>query len=105
GDGRQDAPLHADHRADESVADDEQRELRGVLAKAQANGHLGGARGHLPALMARMRSISAGFGGTSPSASMNAGRSSESIRFHFFSKAMVLEGLPLIPAPQIDPEK
>jgi hypothetical protein len=34
---RQNAALHADHCTDERVHDDEQRELRGVLAKPEAN--------------------------------------------------------------------
>ena len=37
GDRRQDAALHADHRADERVDDDEQRELREVRAEAERN--------------------------------------------------------------------
>ena len=44
GDRRQDAALHADHRADERVDDDEQRELREVLAKTQTHGAAGGWR-------------------------------------------------------------
>ena len=46
GDRRQDAALHADHRADEGVDDDEQRELREVLAQAEADvAHGAAARG------------------------------------------------------------
>ena len=37
GEERQNAALHADHRADERVDDDEQRELRDVLAKPETN--------------------------------------------------------------------
>ena len=49
--------------------------------------------------------MSAGFAGTSASASMKASRSSESIGFQRLSNAIVLDGLPLRPAPQSDPEK
>ena len=49
--------------------------------------------------------MSAGFAGTSASAAMNASRSSESAGFQRRSKAMVLEGFPLSPVPQRDPEK
>ncbi len=37
-DRRQDAALHADHRADERIDDDQQRELTEVLAQTQAHG-------------------------------------------------------------------
>jgi hypothetical protein len=50
-------------------------------------------------------SIAAGFGGTSESASMNSSRDLAKRGFHRFSKAIVLEGLPLIPAPHTEPEK
>jgi hypothetical protein len=37
GDRRQDAPLHSDHRADECVDDNQERELREVLTQAEPN--------------------------------------------------------------------
>src|SRR5438067_3088862 len=95
---RQDAALHPDHRADEGVDQHQERKLRSVLAQTEAD-H---AR---PWLKARMRSYSLGLAGTSMSASMNWSRGSESMRFQRFSKAMVLEGLPLIPTPQPEPRK
>ncbi len=52
-----------------------------------------------------MRSISAGFGGTSESAFTKSSRVFVSSGFQRFSKAMVLDGLPLIPTPQTEPEK
>ena len=44
GDRRQDAAFHADHGADERIDDDEQRELREVLAKAQTDAGTAAAR-------------------------------------------------------------
>ena len=49
--------------------------------------------------------MSAGFGGTSARASMNACLSRDNIGFHRRSKPMVLMGFPLNPAPHTDPEK
>jgi hypothetical protein len=40
-DRRQDAALHADHRAHEGVHDDQQRELPEVLTQAQTHGDSG----------------------------------------------------------------
>src|SRR5205814_6525492 len=106
---------HADHGADEGVHEHEQRELRGVLAQAElharhdrrwrcgAHARLLGAR--LPRLSARISSISAGFGCTCASASTNACFGSESIGLKRFSNAIVLEALPLMPAPHDEPEK
>ena len=37
-DGGQDAALEPDHAADESIDEDQQRELRPVLAQAEAHG-------------------------------------------------------------------
>ena len=75
GDGREDAALHADHRAHERVDDDEQRELRDVLPESQTDRrtavenhgrrHVRAPASSCPRLNARTRSISAGFGGTS----------------------------------------
>src|SRR5205085_4596008 len=94
----QDTPLHPDHRADECIADDEQRKLRQVCTQARPDAH---AR---PWFASRMPAISAGLGGTSESACTNASRLFESIGFQRFSNAMVLDGFPLIPAPHTDPE-
>ena len=107
GDRRQDASLHPDHRADEGIDEDEQRELREVLAQAEANCRRVHAAGSsAPRLARKIASISAGFGGTSASASTNSPRDlRRGSGFHRFSKAMVLDGLPLIPAPQTEPEK
>src|SRR5205823_3680566 len=111
----QDRALQTDHRADERVDDDEQRELRGVLAQAQTDRRTAvqnRGRSHVPApasscprLKARTRSISAGLGGTSETASMNPCLSSDSIEFQRFSNASVLVGFPLRPAPHTEPEK
>ena len=71
---RQDASLHAGHRADESIDNDEERELSGVLAQAQADAPMDGRCTHAPAvtppwprLAAKITSISAGFGQGPPS--------------------------------------
>src|SRR5712692_7450437 len=115
GDGREDAALHADHGAHERVDDHEQRELRDVLTESQTDrrtavenrgcSHVRAPASSCPRLNARTRSISAGFGGTSESASMNPCRSSDSIEFQCLSNASVLVGFPLRPAPHTEPEK
>src|SRR5262245_20528928 len=114
GDRRENAALHADHRTDERVDDDEQRKLGEIFPESQADcrgvlGHEGCLHLRVPTsscprLNARTRSISAGFGGTSASASMNASRASESMGFHRFSKPSVLAGFPLKPVPHTEPE-
>ena len=50
-------------------------------------------------------SMASGLGGASPSAAMNAFRSSDNIGFQRRSNAIVLAGLPLNPVPQTEPEK
>src|SRR5687768_1307727 len=115
GDRRKNAALHADHRADERIDDDEQCELREVLPQSQTDRwttvgnhvhpHARVPTSSSPRLNARTRSISTGFGGTSASASINASRSRESMVFQRFSNPMVLVGFPLRPTPQTDPEK
>ena len=96
-----------DHRADERVDDDEQRELREVLAEAEPDVrscacrvsarpwltredllHVGGLRRDVRRARRRTRRAS-----------------SESIGFQRFSNAMVLDGLPLMPAPHTEPAK
>ena len=73
-DQRQDASLQADHPTDERVERDQERELGGVLAQAEANRH--GHAGVLVAprrLAATIRACSGGAGGVSlTSASANA---------------------------------
>src|SRR5207249_7771917 len=115
GDGRKDAAFHAHHRAHERVDDDEQRELRGVLAQSQTNrgrcvaahrdAHACACASPCPRLNARTWSISVGLGGTWESASTKASSSSDSMGFQRFSNASVLVGFPLKPAPHTDPEK
>ena len=106
GDRGQDRPLHAHHRADERVDEDEQRELRQVLAQAEPRrrGAHGLASGR-PRFARRIRSIPAGWGGTSTSAATNSSFGRVSIGFQRFSKPIVLDGLPLSPAPQAEPAK
>src|SRR5207244_3021000 len=100
---REDAPFHPHHGAHEGVHHDEQRELGGVRAQAEADGR---ARRHArPRLKARIRSMSLGFAATPARAATKASRSRASIGFQRFSKAIVLEGLPESPAPQTEPEK
>jgi hypothetical protein len=105
GDRGQDAALHPDHRADEGVDHDQQGELREVLAQPSA-----AARHDATASGPRLkrtgsRRISAGLGGTSATAAMNASRASASSGLKRRSKARVVEGLPLMPAPQAEPAK
>jgi hypothetical protein len=104
GDRRQDGTLHPHHRADECVDDDEERELPEVLAQAES-GTIHHAASERPWFASRMLSISAGFGGTSASASTNSSLEHERSGFQRFSKAIVLDGFPLIPEPQADPAK
>src|SRR5262249_35210068 len=99
----QDGPLQADHRADEGVDDDEQRELPDVLTQSETHlSHRGATRA--PWLIRRVCSIAAGFGGTLESASTNSSRELESSGFHCFSKARALDGVLLRPVPQTEPE-
>jgi len=49
--------------------------------------------------------MASGFAGTSESASMNSSRDFDRSGFHRFSNAIVLDGLPLMPAPHTEPEK
>src|SRR5205814_8280783 len=113
GEGGENAALHPDHRPDQGVDEHEKRELGEVLADAQAKPRLGFARrGQAPVVFSSprrlkriTRSISGGFAGTSARASTKASRDSDSIGFQRFSNAIVLDGLPLMPAPQTEPAK
>src|SRR5205814_1428724 len=76
---RQRRALEADHRADERVDRDQQRELRGVLSQAEANArsaHATSATGRPARLVATMAAWCSGAGGMShSSASTNASSS------------------------------
>src|SRR5204862_5348604 len=95
GDRRKDRALEADHRADERVDDDEQRELREVRAEPEPNDATGHQRTQRPALKRMISIMPSGFGGTFlPTSSTKAASSSTSNPFHRFSNAIVLAGFP-----------
>ena len=61
GDGRKNAPFHADHRADESVDDNEQRELSGIFPESKPDMRaLGVGRYQVRGLMNAGRKYGAG---------------------------------------------
>jgi hypothetical protein len=103
GDRRQDAALHADHRADERVDDDQQGELRQVLADAEPQAR--SRRHRTAAVEATGSRASRRLGRDVGDAAMNSSRSSASSGLLRRSNARVVEGLPLMPAPHAEPAK
>jgi hypothetical protein len=114
GESRQDAPFDPDHGSHERVHEHEERELAEVGTYPYLHGgwrrrhaaHHGAGAAHAacPRFQRRMASESAGLGGI-PSLirATNSSRPSERAGFQRFSNPIVVEGLPLIPAPQADP--
>src|SRR5207244_10543198 len=106
-DEREHASLEPDHRADEGVQPDEERELSGVRPEPEADCRRGHARATSPPRLfaATIAAWSAGAGGRSTSsACANAsGPSAASARLCRRSKPIVENGLPESPRPQTAP--
>src|ERR1051326_6664381 len=104
GDDRQDRPLETNHRADERVHDDEQRELLPVRSKAERNGCHTPA-GKLPRFAARVAAAFGGAGGMSRTiAATNVPSSSiANVLLKRRSNPMVDTGLALNARPQTEP--
>src|SRR5205823_3566466 len=105
-DQRQHASLQADHRADERVEPDENRELAGVRAQSELHRRAHAGAPTVPErLAATIDFWSAGGGGASASnSSANAsGSSIESSGLRARSKPIEENGLPERPRPQTEP--